>query len=393
VCYSRRVLALAFASFFAFGVALVIVGANQAGLAADLRLDLAESGMLAAVLSLGIGAGVLVSGPLVDRTPRRRLFVAASAVAVASLAAIDAGMGLRRALACLGTLGFALGFYETLLNTVVAERYREAAARPLTFVHAGATLGAVVGAPAIAWIAARAHWEASFRTSAAMFVALGLAGLALRFEDARRAAPAPGARRPFARIGLAIAPFAGVAACYVGVETAVTIFATPYARDALGLGAERGVAGISAFWLGLLAGRLLFLAWRGPVDARLLVGAGLAAALGLAGGVAAQLPAFEGVLFAVGLCLGLVFPVFVALAALRVPDARGTATGIVTGAGAAGGFVAPWLAGLLGDAWGVRAAFLSLSAWCVALAVCAAFALRRRAPAQGEGAASFSRQS
>ena len=385
-------LVLAFASFAAFGVALVIVGANQADLAADLRLDLAASGMLAATLSLGIGAGVLVSGPLVDRAPRRPLFVAASAAAALALAAVGAEMGLPRALACLGTLGFALGFYETLLNTVVAERYRERAARPLTLVHSGATLGAVLGAPAIAWIAARAHWVASFRASAAVFVALGLAGLALHFEGHRGAAPA-GARRPVGRVGLAIAPFAGVAACYVGVETAVTLFATPYAQGALGLDPERGVAGISAFWLGLLAGRLLFLAWPGPVDARLLVAAGLASALALGGGVAAQVRAFELLLFATGLCLGLVFPVFVALAALRFPDARGTATGIVTGAGAAGGFVAPWLAGLLGDARGVRAAFLSLAAWCVVLAACAVFGLGRKAPAQGAEAVSLSRQS
>ena len=384
-------LALAFASFFAFGVALVIVGVNQAGLAADLRLDLAASGMLAASLSLGIGCGVLASGPLVDRSPRQPLFVASSLAAALALASVGAEMGFPRALACLGALGFALGCYETLLNTVVAERYREGAARPLTLVHSGATLGAVLGAPAIAWIAASAHWVTSFRASAAMFGALGLAALALRFEAPRAAEEAPG--RPARRIGLSLAPFAGVAACYVGVETAVTLFATPYARESLGLPAERGVASISGFWLGLLAGRLLFLAWRGPVDARLLVAAGLAAALVLGGGVAAQLRALELLLFASGLCLGLVFPVFVALTALRFPHAPGTATGIVTGAGAAGGFLAPSLTGLLGDARGVRAAFFSLAAWCLVLAACAAFAHGRRAPPQGAEAVSFSRQS
>ena len=87
------------------------------------------------------------------------------------------------------------------------------------------------------------------------------------------------------------------------------------------------------------------------------------------------------------------FPVFVLLAALRFPDARGTATGIVTGAGAAGGFVAPWLTGLLGDARGARAAFLSLAGWCLVLAACAVFGLARRAPPQGAEAVSFSRQS
>ncbi len=376
-CYFPSVLALAFASFFAFGVALVIVGANQADLAEALALDLAASGMLAASLSLGIGAGVLASGPLVDRARRRPLFAAASLGAALALAGVGAGMGFARALACLASLGFCLGFYETLLNTVVAERHGARAARPLTLVHAGATLGAVLGAPAIAWIAARADWVVSFRASAAGFVALGLASLALRFE--RPAQPSVSAAAAHAaRVTRAIVPLAGVAVCYVGVETAVTVFATSYAREALGLAPERGVAAISAFWLGLLGGRLLFLLWRGPIDARLLAAAGAAAAVLLGAGVAAQVRALELLVAGTGLALGLVFPVFVALTALRFPEARGTATGIVTGAGAAGGFLVPWLTGAIGDARGVGDAFLSLAGWCALLAACALWALRDR---------------
>ena len=79
-----------------------------------------------------------------------------------------------------------------------------------------------------------------------------------------------------------------------------------------------------------------------------------------------------------GSLLGFVFPVFVALTRPRFPGARGTATGIVTGAGAAGGFAVPWLSGAIGDRCGVAAAFLSLAAWCLALALCALAARRAR---------------
>jgi fucose permease len=136
------------------------------------------------------------------------------------------------------------------------------------------------------------------------------------------------------------------------------------------------VGAISAFWLGLLLGRVLFLLHRGPVDARLLGAAGLGAALVLAGGAALDVRAIELWVAVVGLLLGLVFPVFVMLTALRFPAARGTATGLVTGAGAAGGFLVPWLTGVLGDARGVRVAFASLAAWCLALALAAALARR-----------------
>lgn len=368
-------LGFAFAAFLAFGVVLVIVGANQADLAEALGIDLAASGLLAASLSLGIGVGVLASGPLVDSVRRRPLFVLASAGAALALAAVAAEMSFARALACLAALGFALGFHETVLNTLVAERHGERAARPLSFVHSGATLGAVLGAPAIAWIAATSHWVTSFRACAAGFLLLGCSALALRFAD-----PPPRARRAARggprRVTAAILPYAGVGACYVGVETALTLFALPYARDGLGLPPARGVAAISAFWFGLLGGRLLFLLWRGAVDARLLAASGLASALLLAAAVTAELRALELWIGGVGLLLGFVFPVFVALAAQRFPEARGTATGIVTAAGAAGGFAVPWLAGAIGDAAGVSAALLSLAGGCLGIAGCALLALR-----------------
>lgn len=379
-------LALAFTSFLLFGVALVIVGVNQPALAASLGLDLSESGLLAAGLSLGIGAGVLATGPLVDRAPRRPLFVAASAGAAACLAAVGPATGFGRALVCLIGLGACLGAYETVLNTAIAERHGRGAARPLTLVHAGATVGAVLGAPLVAWIGARTHWGASFRATGVAFALLGLAGLAVPLgrgaSPARRAAGGPPGG---GGLSLALAPYAAVAACYVGVETAVTLFAAPYARGALGLAPERGVAAISAFWLGLLAGRALFLLHRGAVDARLLAGAGASAAVVLAAGAALDVHALELWVGVVGLLLGLVFPVFVALTALRFPAAQGTATGLVTGAGAAGGFAIPWLTGALGDLRGVRLAFASLAGWCLALALCAALARRgERAHALGQ---------
>jgi hypothetical protein len=57
-------LALGFSAFLAFGVLLVLVGANQADLARDLDLDLAHSGLLVSSLALGIGIGVVGAGPI-----------------------------------------------------------------------------------------------------------------------------------------------------------------------------------------------------------------------------------------------------------------------------------------------------------------------------------------
>jgi fucose permease len=369
------VLSLGFSSFLVFGVVLVLVGANQPQIARDLGLGLGRSGLLASVLALGLGVGVVASGPLVDRRGRGPLFVASCALAAAALLAADPHMSFAQALGELVLVGIALGVQETLLNTAIGESYGAHAPRALLVAHAAATLGAVLAPPALGWLGTHAHWTAGFRATGAAYCALAAAGIATRF-------PAPPARGPrggstlAAALSPALAPFALVAFAYVGVETALTLFAVPYATQALHLDAARGLSAISAFWLGLLLGRVALLAVRREIDARFLVAAGLAGAAALAGGAASGSRALALVFGLDGLALGFVFPVMMALAGHRLAHARGSATGLVAGAGALGGFAVPWLHGVLGDHVGVGAALGLLSVWCAVLAAAAAVAAR-----------------
>ena len=55
-------IALSLASFFTFGIVLVLPGANQSELARDLGLDLRQTGLLASALSLGLMFGVVCAG-------------------------------------------------------------------------------------------------------------------------------------------------------------------------------------------------------------------------------------------------------------------------------------------------------------------------------------------
>jgi fucose permease len=87
---------------------------------------------------------------------------------------------------------------------------------------------------------------------------------------------------------------------------------------------------------------------------------------------------FELALFAVGVALGSVYPLMIALAAQRAPEARGTAAGLAAGAGALGGFAVPWLTGTAGDAAGIALGFGSLAVWSAAIAAAAAASRRVR---------------
>ena len=150
-------LPLCFSAFFAFGVVLVLIGANQPSLAAQLRLDLAESGLLVSALALGLGAGVVVAGPLFDRYPRRPLFVGSALLAAGALLGVEREMSYARWLMHAALAGFSIGLYDTLINAVVVQRYGARAVRPMLAVHAAATLGAMLGPPLVGWIAANIY--------------------------------------------------------------------------------------------------------------------------------------------------------------------------------------------------------------------------------------------
>jgi len=356
-----------------FGVALVLPGAAQPALAAALGLDLAASGLVASALSLGLGVGVVAGGPLADRLPRRPLFAASAGLAALAGLSLAAGGSFAAALAATAGIGLGAGLYETLLNAAVPERAPATAAARLSLIHAGATLGAALGAPAVGALAQASGFAAAYGALGAGFAVVALLGLAVSFPapaqhtrvgSSPSAAPRLRARGPWLVISFA----------YVGLETALSVFAAPFAASR-GLDARRGMTSLSAFWIGLLAARIGFAMLRRsarPAELRL---AGLAGAGVLAASALTALPP-EAAFLATGLALGSVFPLLVLFAGNAWPERRATAVGLVVGAGSLGGFCVPWLAGALGDRLGPAAAVGSLAG--LSLAIAAAAWLRRQ---------------
>jgi fucose permease len=366
-----------FAAFLVFGSVLVLVGANQADLSGALGLGMAETSLLASVLSIGLGVGVVASGPLFDRYPRRRLFAGSTLLAGAALLGVAPGDGFLRWLVLMGLTGVGIGAYDNLINAVVAQHFGVRSARPMALMHSAASLGAILGPLFVGWIGLHYHWTASFTWIGAAHLALALGALFVAFPAPvpRPAGDPTGRSRDRVRWS-SLLPFAGVAFAYVGIEAAMTIVGVPYATSALELGAERGRLAISAFWLGLFLGRIGAVALQRPLDAGVLLTAGVLAALVIGTAAAVAAPAPELPFLAAGLALGCVYPVMIALAAQRFPHARGTAAGLAAGAGALGGFAIPWITGAVGDAFGVTLAFGTLSLWSILLAVCAAASRR-----------------
>jgi fucose permease len=215
------------------------------------------------------------------------------------------------------------------------------------------------------------------------FVYVGWAHLALAVAALFIHFPAPEKSKgtPWPRLLPVMWPLGLAAFAYVGIEACMTLFAVPYA-EGLGLSAESGQYGISFFWVGLLAGRLLVAAL-GHGDARVVEVGGVASALLLAGAIASSTTAVGVSLFCIGAALGGIYPVVIALAGQRAPGAEGSAAGLVAGLGGIGGFVVPWLTGALGDRAGIAIAYGSVAFWCI-LAAVGAFIAHRQGGIAGE---------
>lgn len=358
-------IALALLAFAAFGVVLVAPGVVQAPVARDLGLDLTQSALIASALSAGLGVGVFASGPLLDRLPRRPIFVLSALGGGAALLVVAGPLGFVGLMAAFVGVGLGSGAYETTLNTAIPERDPARATSHLALVHAAATLGAALGAPLLGGAVARVGWEWALVGLGGAVAVIGLLALPVRFPAPVRHdhAAGPRPRVPWR----AVSPFLVASFAYVGLETALTVLCVAFALES-GVSEVRGLRAISFFWGGLLVARLVLAASGRSPGARAL---GLSGAIGA--GVLALAPVAAPVLElwagALGLAVGIVFPLVVVLAGGRVPEQRGLVTGVVVGAGAVGGMVVPALTGVLGDGFGAVAAVSSLAGWALLLAL------------------------
>lgn len=397
---------LAVASFLAFGALLVLYGANASEMIEALGLGYADLGLLGSCLSLGLGVGIVIAGPLVDRLPRRPLFVAACGCVVAACLLLGPGTGFRSLLVQTILIGFGAGFYETILNALIVEEFGDGAPRRLVFIHSAATLSAALTPLFFGALRTSIElaWYDTFRLAGLAHVALvaAVAFVPMR-SDARprrepeppiesppwsAVAPGPDGASPASAVSpvlvdggdrIAFAAICVATFAYVGVESALTLFVADHARTSLGLDAARADATISAFWSGLLVGRLgVGLSPRAPGAGTTAALASIAAAVVLAFG-RGWIAAPEVAMAATGFFLGGAFPVLIGLAGRTLPRKAGLAVGLAGGLGSLGGFVVPWITGELAALGGLASALAALSGWLCLLVAGAAFVRSRRA--------------
>jgi len=382
-------LALAYLGFVSLGLPDGLLGVAWPAMRARFALPQGALGALLATATAGYVAASFAAGRLLRRMRIGGLLALSCLTTAASLLGYASAPAWLVVVAWGVLAGLGAGAIDAGINAYVASQH---SARTVNWLHACYGIGAAAGPALMSAVLARGlGWERGYAIvgGAQLALAVGFAATYGRWPSRAEAAAADAPHAPTAetlRATLRV-PAArwGAAAffVYTGIEAGVGAWS--YSLLAMGRGFAMDVAAfwVSAFWVGLTAGRVL----AGALAHRLRPGAILRLALGglVAGTTLVWLAPVRGAelvgLAGVGLACGPIFPTLIATTPSRVgPGHAANAVGVQIAAAALGQSGLPAALGFLAGAFGLETIgpFLALAA----LALAGIAAALRHAAAQ-----------
>jgi fucose permease len=373
---SRRcvVLLLTFLAFVPLGLPDGLIGVAWPSIRVHFGVPIDALGWLFVTSTVGYVGSSLMSGALLRRLRVGGLVAASCLASAASLV----GYAYSPSFVAMATLGLvagaSAGAIDAGINTFAAVSY---SARTLNFLHAFYGLGTATGPILMtATLAAGMRWQAGY-----LFVAFGVALLACVFAAARRLWPvvaevdeSGGAASLAATLGLPAAQLSmAVFFLYVGLEAAAGVWLYSLLHEARNVPMVVAGTAVSAYWLALFGGRVLYAFVPPHVSPRAVItpcicGAAAGAALLAWGGGSGSSVAAAVI---IGLCSGPIFPSMIATTPSRLgPAHTSNAVGAQIAISGIGLALVPALAGALADTAGLRALPVALVAcWCAQLAL------------------------
>ncbi|MFQ6044969.1 MAG: sugar MFS transporter [Gemmatimonadales bacterium] len=370
--YRRRpVFAAACVGMLLFGIVLTTLGAVLPSIIERLGLDRTEAGSLLALLSLGILAGSLVFGPVVDRRGYKGMLAAAVALIALGLEGIAFAPSIVLLAIAAVLVGFGGGVINGGTNALVADISAAGRAAGLAYLGVFFGLGAF-GVPFMLGLLRERFGDARVVAGIGVLVALVLLYYAaIRFPEPKQPQGFPlrqavGLLRDPALVLLGVILF-----FESGMEITVGGWTATYINQELTLPPERALYLLSLYWLGMTGARLAL----GRLLKRVSPVAVLLSSLGVAFagamiliGAQTTASAGAGTLLA-GAGFAAVFPVILGYVGDRYERMSGTAFGVVLVMALTGGTALPYATGVLGDAFGLRPSLMIVPAGliCVAL--------------------------
>lgn len=359
---ARRPLFLAGAAgMFVFGIVLAILGAlfGLPQMRERIHVDLAQQGDIFLMLYFGVFVSTIIVGPIIDSFGNKVVLSVSAAGVVAGLLGFLGAASFWTAMAVAFVLGFGGGGLNTAANALVSDLYAENRGAMLNLLGFFFGFGALFIPLIAASITSHVTITQLLLVAVALAAICTIAYLLLPF-------PRPAAKESFsifASIKAARYPavmlFAMLLFCESGNESAIGGWTSTYVGTT---GAAPSVATwiLAAYWAGLMIGRVAGARLLATMPKeRLVFLSGIGSAIGTAVLVATQSVIVMGIgALIVGLSFAAIYPTTLAIAADRYQRLAGTIFGLLFAIGLIGGMIFPWAVGQLSQRFGVRPAMM-----------------------------------
>ncbi|MCC8166571.1 MAG: MFS transporter [Planctomycetes bacterium] len=366
-----------------------IIGTTLTRLTGEFNLELSQGGVFIALQSIGCFIGIFVSGALIERFGKRALLPVALGAFGVLVFVVSFASSLGMYLVMLLLAGIAGTMVDVMSNASIAQLHVANKGFYMNLLHCCFGIGSFFGPIYAGWILERFdQWRLSY-------LILGVASLAavvvyrlLRTrEDPFQPGPVPEpatATKAGDGTGFGQVLTGRILLCclvlflYSGHQAGVNNWLPTFSRDTLGLDALRSGTVLSAFWLGLIVGRLScsiltrFVGEKPLIAAGLLLGGGLL----LPGFLSRSEFGIYGGAIAAGLFAGATIPMILTLAYTWYPSAQGRVSTILFSAITGAAIVVSWFMGVVEGWFGLTAA-MAMNAGFLLVSAVLAMALPR----------------
>lgn len=378
---AKKIFAYTSVAFFSFGTLWASIGPLLSNFSENNHVTLATIGGIYSAIFLGAITSQLFLGPFTDRIGQLRMLT----ISLLTVAVAMVGVSLSRWLPLTFFLAYLAGLGQGTTNlcgnVLIGQLFPK---KSVTYVNLlnvfwgiGATLGPVLVSAAISL------WQSGFAALwlSAFLIVVSTLVLMARYFNVRTASQEKVSQTSRSRIK--ITPFlwsmGAVGLVYVGIENAMSGWATTYIQKTTSVKLEIAALVAALFWLAMTLGRLMGTLLGSRLTSRQMLI--LCLAITAAGAVVFIAGFGSGLLsilaiFLIGLGLGAFYPTTIAEVTRTFSQAPGQAAALFTLLGSIGGVFIPWLQGLVMEQAGIRSGTFMVAVLVALLAL--SFALTQR---------------
>ncbi len=368
-----------------FGIVLTTLGAILPEVIPRFGMDKSAAGSLMTLLSFGILSGSLVFGPIADRYGYKVLLALCTGLLLVGFEGIALAPSVPVLRVFVFLMGLGGGVINGGTNALVADIAEEGRGAGLNLLGVFFGLGAMGVPLLLGGLGARSSYQWIIGiVGAAVLLPLAFI-LAIPF-------PKPKQEQGFPiRLGLRLLGqptlllLGSMLFFQSGMEITTGSWSAVFLQETLGVAQSRAVLYLSFYWLGLVTTRLVLGFLLKPAQ-RLLV-MRLALVTAMAGALLTLRSSSTGLavvgLLLVGAGFAGIFPIVLSFVGDTYPVLSGTAFSIAFVMALTGGMTLPALAGVIGDAYGLRTSFVLIPVGLVCVAILLTVARARLSPRTG----------